>query len=100
MEHHTRKLVTVVTEASIEHKLADEFEKLGAHGYTITDARGKGARGVRDASFEFEANVRIEVICDDTVARAIIDHLKEHYFANYAMIWFMSEVEVLRPTKF
>ena len=100
MEHHKRKLVTVVTEASIGNKLVDELEKLGAHGYTITDARGKGARGVRDARLEFEANVRIEVICDDTVAGAIIDHLKEHYFANYAMIWFMSDVEVLRPSKF
>lgn len=100
MEHHMRKLVTVVTEATIEHKLVNELDELGVHGYTITDARGKGARGVRDASFEFEANVRIEVICDDTLAAAIVEHLKEHYFANYAMIWFMSEVEVLRPAKF
>lgn len=100
MEHHTRKLVTIVTEASIEHKLTSELEGLGAHGYTITDARGKGARGVRDANFEFEANIRIEVICDDVVAQAICVHLREHYFDNYAMIWFMSDVEVLRPTKF
>ncbi len=100
MDHHTRKLVTIVTEASIEHKLTSEMEHLGAHGYTVMDARGKGTRGVRDASFEVDANIRIEVVCDETVAAAIVNHLKEHYFTNYAMIWFMSDVEVLRPTKF
>lgn len=100
MDHHTRKLVTIVTEASIEHKLTAEMEQLGAHGYTVVDARGKGSRGVRDASFEVDANIRVEVVCDETVAEAIVNHLKEHYFANYAMIWFMSDVEVLRPAKF
>jgi len=42
MSTDTRKLVTIITESALEHSLVDDFERLGAHGYTITNARGKG----------------------------------------------------------
>ena len=47
MNDHMRKLVTVVTEAALESSLTKDVEKLGARGYTITEARGSGGRGVR-----------------------------------------------------
>ncbi len=100
MEFHARKLLTIVTEAAVEHRLTEEIERLGAPGYTVTDARGKGDRGIRDAHSEMAANVRIETIVDESVVDSIIVHLKEHYFANYAIICFVSDVEVLRPAKF
>ena len=100
METHTRKLVTIVTEALVEDRLTKELEKLGVHGFTITDARGKGERGVRDAHHDFAANIRIEVICSAEVAEAVVKHLVDRYFENYAVIWFMSDVLVSRPGKF
>ena len=98
LEH--RKLLTIVTEAALEHELVSEIERLGAHGYTITDARGKGGRGIRDAGWEVSANIRIEVICTAETAHAIAAALRERYYDNYAMILFFSDVEVLRPEKF
>lgn len=95
-----RNLVTIVTEAALEHELVREIEKLGARGYTITDARGKGGRGVRNAGWEHNANIRIEVVCDSDTARDIATVLKERYYADYAMILFVGEVEVSRPEKF
>ncbi|EXF23976.1 nitrogen regulatory protein P-II [Nesterenkonia sp. AN1] len=100
MNPHKRKLLTVVTEAALEGTLVREIESLGAHGYTITDARGKGDHGVRDAGWEASANIRIEVVCDADTARTLATHLREHYYRNYAMILYLSEVEVLRPEKF
>ena len=32
--------------------------------------------------------------------RTIAAYLQEHYYADYAMILFLSDVEVLRPEKF
>lgn len=95
-----RKLLTVVTEAAIEHELTRQMERLGAHGYTVSDARGKGGRGVREAEWGTSANVRIEVICTEAVAHAIASHLRERFYDNYAMVLFISDVEVLRPEKF
>jgi hypothetical protein len=98
LEH--RKLLTIVTEAALEHELVREIERLGAHGYTITDARGKGGRGIRNAGWKLSANIRIEVVCAADTAHAIVDELRERYYDNYAMILFIGDVEVLRPEKF
>ena len=98
LEH--RKLLTIVTEAALEHELAREIERLGAHGYTITDARGKGGRGIRNAGWELSANIRIEVVCTVDAAHAIAAALKARFYDDYAMILFIGDVEVLRPEKF
>ncbi len=99
-EAHIRKLVTIVTEAAIESVITRNLERLGARGYTITDARGKGSGGVRNASWEASSNIRIEVICDSDTAQAIADYLTETYFDDYTMIIFMGDVQILRPNKF
>lgn len=100
MEGHMRKLLTIVTEAAIEGILIRDIERLGAHGYTITDARGKGGRGVRNAGWTATGNIRMEVICDADTAATIATYLQKHYYDNYAMILFLSSVDVLRPEKF
>lgn len=101
MNAAVRKLLTVVTEAALESALIRDFEKsLGAPGYTITDARGKGRRGARSSAWETNGNIRIEIVCDAALAQTISEHLQARYYANYAMILFSSDVTVLRPEKF
>ena len=98
MEHRT--LLTIVTEAALEHDLVREIERLGANGYTVTDARGKGGRGIRNAGWNQIANIRIDVVCTAETAHVIAAALRERYYDNYAMILFIGDVEVLRPEKF
>ncbi len=100
MNSHTRKLLTIVTEAVLESVLIGDIERLGAHGYTVGDVRGKGSRGVRSSSWDSSSNIRIEVLCDENTADAIAAHLQAHYYADYAMILFINDVAVLRPEKF
>jgi hypothetical protein len=100
MNQYTKKLLTIVCEAALESVLIQDIQKKGAHGYTITDARGAGARGVRSASWDASSNIRVEVVCDEATARRIAEHLRVHYYDNFAMILMMSDVEVLRPEKF
>ncbi len=100
MELIARKLVTVVTEAALEATLVSEIESLGADGYTITDARGKGRRGKRDATWAPNANIRLEVLCSTDTALAICAVLSERYSDNYSMVMYVGDVDVLRPEKF
>lgn len=100
MADNRRKLVTIVTEALIEAELCREIERLGARGYTVTDARGAGSRGVRDAGWDTGRNVRIEAVCAPDVAERIETRLREHYFESYAMICFTGDVDVMRSEKF
>lgn len=95
-----RKLLTIITEAALESVLIKEFESLGARGYTITDARGKGRRGLRDAAWDESSNIRIEILCDAEIADAIARHLWARYYDDYGMVLFVNDVSVLRPEKF
>ena len=93
-------LLTIYTEAALETNLVKDIDALGASGYTITNARGKGSRGLRGASWEANSNIRIEILCSDQVAQTITSHLKKTYYDNYAMVTFTTCVNVLRPEKF
>jgi len=95
-----RKLVTVVAEAVLEKRIVEDVMRLGAHGYTITDVRGEGARGKRTSSWEHNRNIRLEAVCAQPVAEAIVQRLAETYYAHYAIVVWVSEVEVLRGEKF
>ncbi|WP_298185796.1 DUF3240 family protein [uncultured Pseudomonas sp.] len=100
MNAHTRTLLTVICEAALEKKLVTDLQTLGAPGWTISDARGRGARGVRSAGWETEGNIRLEVICARDVAERIAEHLQARYYADFAMVCYLAQVEVLRQEKF
>jgi len=95
-----RKLLTIICETDIERKLSDDVMALGAHGYTVTEARGRGASGERDAAWAPSGNIRMEVICDNGVAEAIAERLRKNYFAHFSIVLYLSDVEVLRHNKF
>lgn len=100
MANADRKLVTIITEAVLENELCDFLADLGASGYTVTNARGSGSRGIRSAGWSASSNVRIEVVCSEQLAENIARQVSERYYADYAMIMFESDIHVLRPDKF
>ena len=71
MTAHTRTLLTVICEAALEKKLLADLENLGAPGWTLSDARGRGSRGVRSAGWDTEGNIRLEVIGSRELAERI-----------------------------
>lgn len=100
MNAHNRTLLTVICEAALEHKLVGDLKILGAPGWTLSDARGSGSRGVRSAGWDTDGNIRLEVICSREIAERIAEHLQARYYEHFAMVCYLSEVEVLRPEKF
>ena len=100
MDNNIRTLLTIITELSLESTLVKELKELGAHGYTITNARGKGSRGVRGAVWDVDSNIRVEVLCTTEVAQAIGKRMQDKYYDNYAMVMFSNDVSVFRPDKF
>lgn len=95
-----RTLLTVICEASIEGSVTADARRLGAHGYTASDARGWGRHGERDGGWPPSGNVRIEILGEAAVADAIAAYLQTTYFDSYAMVCYLSEVSVLRSDKF
>ena len=102
-EVHTpqpRKLVVIITEAVIESALAEDVMRLGAHGYTVSDVRGQGRHGARRSLWGADNSIRMEILCDETTALAIMQHAEKTYFRHYAMVAYLADVGVLRPAKF
>lgn len=95
-----RSLVTIICESVLEVKLLKDLETLGAPGWTVSDARGRGHRGVRSAGWESDGNVRLEVVCNRELGERIVQHVQATYYRDFAMICFISDVAVLRPEKF
>lgn len=100
MSSNNMKLITIISESGLEHHLIDDIERLGAHGYTITNARGKGQKGVRDASWSTNSNIRIEAVCRSEVAHSIAQYISDNYYKNYTIMSYISDVEVTRVNKF
>jgi hypothetical protein len=100
MTLHARKLVVIITEAVIESLLVRDVVAKGAHGYTICDVRGGGRHGSREAAWEADRNIRLEVICDSATADAISEHVMSAYATHYATTVFLSDIGILRPEKF
>lgn len=100
MKSHMRKLMTIVTESVLEKHLIQDIELLGVQGWTISDARGKGRRGVRNSTWDGSRNIRIEIICDEDSAKSIALRLQEKYYNDYAMIILVADIAVMYPQKF
>ncbi len=92
-------LVTVVAEAVLEHRLVRDLGEAGAQGWTITDARGRGSRGVRADEFEGD-NVRLEALVTRDVADRFLAVLARDYFSHYAVVAWTTSVAVVRPDKY
>ena len=93
------KLLVVVAEETIAPRIVEDIKRLGASGYTLTEAQGEGSRNKRHGRVG-ETNSRIEAIVGPDVAARILAHLAETYFQRYATIAWTSDVEVVRGDKY
>ncbi|MCZ4282557.1 transcriptional regulator [Kiloniella laminariae] len=94
------KLVVIITESVIETTLLTDLEVLGVKGFTISDVRGRGHRGTRAGEWGIDGNIRIEIVCGESLSDQILAFLEQKYYDNYAMITYCSDVSVIRPEKF
>ncbi len=100
MQPHLKKLIVLIGEASLEKLWVRDVRSLGALGYTVTDVRGSGSHGARDADWEGDRSIRMEVICEAAVADRIAAHVLQTYAENYPMSVMVGDVSVFRADKF
>jgi nitrogen regulatory protein P-II 2 len=100
MMHTVRlKKVTIIAEAVLEPQIVRAVRELGASGYTISEARGEGSRGVRASEWEGR-NVMVETLVGPETADRILAHVSETYFEHYAVVAYVADVEVVRGAKY
>jgi nitrogen regulatory protein P-II 2 len=93
------KLVTIIAEPVLEDRLVRLLQALGATGWTVTPCHGEGSRHIR-ASDPPGDGVRIETIVSAGVADRVLEAIAHDYFAHYAVIAWVGEVQVVRGDKY
>jgi len=93
------KLLTIVAEPILETRLTADLKEMGASGFTVTDSRGEGSRGIRTGDVP-GSGIRIETVVSEEVSSRILDFIARHYFQSYAVIAFVSTVDVVRGEKY
>ena len=106
MSQKASKLV-IVTEKVLMKKVAKIIEEVGATGYTVMPAGGKGSRGVRSGGQPsvgdtFSSNVKFEILTPNRdIAVKISDEVAAQFFDNYSGIAYICDVmEVLHAHTF
>ena len=93
------KKVTIIAERLLRDQILDLLKRHGATGWSIAAVEGEGSRGNRTSDFEGR-NVHIDTIVADKTADSIMGDIAEHYFTDWAIITYCSDVEVLRGDKY
>ncbi|RRR70669.1 MAG: transcriptional regulator [Candidatus Viridilinea halotolerans] len=94
------KLVTIISETILEDRIIRELKQLGVRGYTVSgEVRGEGTRGLPTVDFGGQ-NIRIETLVNPELATQIMAYIAEHYFADYAVIVYTLDAEVIRSEKY
>ena len=99
MHGQVLKLVTIVTESVLTDRLVAVFKNLGATGYTVTDVRGEGSRGLRVGEVPGD-NQKIEMLASPALAEQILNLLADQYFPSYAIVAWVCDVVVVRGEKY
>lgn len=102
---HKAKKIVIVTEKIIADDVTQFIEDLGASGYTLKMAGGKGSRGIRsndrNALNDANANIHIETVINNAdLALEIAQKVIDEFMTNYSGIVYMEDIQVLRPQKF
>ncbi len=101
MQLYPLKLVSVVGETVIMDDIAAEGMKLGATGYTMTEVNGHGSRSARNvASTTGARTMKVEFVVPADVAVSILTHISHQYFDDYAVIAWLSDVQVVRGQQY
>ena len=104
MTQQASKLV-IVTEKLLLKKIAKIIDEVGATGYTVVEAGGKGSRNVRSSGHpsvsDTQSNIKFEVLTRNRdMALKISDEVAAQFFDDYSGIAYLCDAEVLHAHKF
>ena len=93
------KLVTIIAEHILRDRILEAVRAAGSHGYTISEVRGEGTRGIHASKWQ-GGNYKIETLVNGDVAERILGRMAADYFQDFAVIVYVADVQVIRSDKF
>jgi nitrogen regulatory protein PII len=94
------KLLTVTCEILAQKNIIEILNKHEITGYTTYEVNGNGARGIRGQGLKNEKNVKVEIIMREEKLQIVVEEISRTLFANFAIVLYVSDIEVVRTEKF
>jgi nitrogen regulatory protein PII len=91
--------VTIIAERVLRDDIIELLKRHGATGWTMTAVEGEGTRGIRASEWEGRS-VQIDTLVSPQAAEGIMLEVGETYFADWSVIVYAADVEVLRAEKY
>jgi nitrogen regulatory protein PII len=95
---HLRK-VTIIAERVLRDDLLKLLKRHGATGWTLHSVEGEGSRGIRASEWEGH-NVQIDSLVSPDSVDGIMEEIARLYFADWSVIVYSVDVEVMRGEKY
>ncbi len=100
MRLYNIKLLTITCEIMAQNLVKGILKRHKITGYTSYEVGGMGDSGLRGQGLPEEKNVKIEVVLTEQSAEKVIEELTRTMFSDYAVIFYLSDVQVARMEKF
>jgi len=100
MKLYNVKLLTITCEILAQKNIIEILKKHEISGYTTYEVDGNGARGIRGQGFKNEKNVKVEIIMREEKLQDIVEEISRTLFADFAIVLYVSDVDVVRIEKF
>ena len=91
----SKKMVQIITNASLENKLISTIEKDGINGYTIFNVRGDGDSGIQDSHIEGDTNILIMTVVSVEESERLLTSLSQLKRKGHHLLVFSVDAAVL-----
>ncbi len=97
---YPEKLLSIITNDSMQERLECMFKKYDISGFTILQATGEGSSGMESAMSGFDGNILVKVIVTESQLQILLESVERKLQKGYHLTVFVSDVEVITPEKF
>lgn len=100
IELYSKKMVHIVVSTSMEHQLKKTIRASGACGFTYYTVKGEGESGPQTGHLAGDSSTLFMVTTHAEQCETLLEKLKALKERGHHLTVFVSDTQVLNPTKF
>lgn len=97
---YPEKMLTIITNDSMEARLVGMFKKYGVSGYTILRVGGEGSSGLHSDMTGFDGNILAKVIVTSEQLQVLLESIERKLRKGYHLTVYVTDIQVINPEKF
>lgn len=97
---YPEKMLTIISNDSMEARLVSMFKKYGVSGYTMLRVGGEGSSGLHSDMTGFDGNILAKVIVSSEQLEVLLESIERKLRKGYHLTVYVTDIQVINPEKF